>query len=109
MVVGDTRGRFAAAIFVLAGSAAAVEVCVLFSSRFSSMELPFFAAMGSCARVQERFLDNEEQSRYFLNVLCMDAREAKGAGAVGPDIEPPKAPKAKLRDAVRCCPKGPVV
>ncbi|CAK9095857.1 Voltage-dependent L-type calcium channel subunit alpha-1F (Voltage-gated calcium channel subunit alpha Cav1.4) [Durusdinium trenchii] len=26
----------------------------------------------------ERFLDNEEQSRYFLNVLCMDAREAKG-------------------------------
>lgn len=33
---------------------------------------------------EERFLDNTEQSRYFLSVLSMDAREAKG-GTILPE------------------------
>ena len=40
------------------------------------LAMGFEACLGSC--LEERFLDNEEQSRYFLNVLSMDAREAKG-------------------------------
>lgn len=38
-----------------------------------------FHGLSAIPRIaQERFLDNAEQSKYFLNALNMDAREAKG-------------------------------